>query len=184
MSDAVESAQSATRSSRGAGAVPEVVWAPLAAAVLTLVPGLLALATGAPLLFASLGPTAFVVAAQPQSPMARFSNVVAGHAVGFAAGAAAVLLLGAADAPSVFVARELAPPRLWASVLAVAATLLAAAATRIGLHPPAAATTLLVTLGGFRPTWSDAATVAIGVLVVAAVGEVLRRLRLAQPGQK
>jgi hypothetical protein len=45
-------------------------------------------------------------------------------------------------------------------------------------HPPAAATTLLVALGGFKPTWQDAATVMIGALIVAIVGEMLRRFRV------
>lgn len=184
MAEAANAMQSVTQSARGVPAVPEVLWSPLAAGLLVLVPGLLALATGTPLLFASLGPTAYVLAAQPQQPMARFYNVVIGHAVGFAVAAVTVVLLGAAGTPSVFVAKELTPPRLWASVLAVAATLLVPAATRVGLHPPAAATTLLVTLGAFSPDWHDAGTVAVGVLVVAVLGELLRRLRLAQPGQK
>jgi hypothetical protein len=40
-------------------------------------------------------------------------------------------------------------------------------------HPPAAATTLLVALGGFKPTVHDALIVIIGVLIVATIGERL-----------
>jgi hypothetical protein len=79
MADAV---QSAVRSSRGIGAVPEAVWSPLAAGLLVLVPGLLGLLVGRPLLFASLGPTVFAQAAQPQHPTSRFYNVVLGHPAG------------------------------------------------------------------------------------------------------
>jgi hypothetical protein len=53
----------------------------------------------------------------------------------------------------------------------------------VGPHPPAAATTLLFTLGAFPPTWAGLGTVATGVLIVAALGESLRRARLALPGQ-
>jgi CBS-domain-containing membrane protein len=45
-------------------------------------------------------------------------------------------------------------------------------------HPPAAAITLLVALGGFKPTWQDAATIMIGVLIVAIAGAMLRHFRL------
>lgn len=168
---------------RGFDAFPESAWSPLAGGLLTLIPGVIALMVGRPLLFASLGPTAYLQAAQPQQPTSRFPNVVLGHLVGFAVGALAVVLFSAADAPSAFEAKQLAPQRVLASVLAMAGVLLIAALLKPALHPPAAATTLLVTLGGFRPTWADALSVAFGVLIVAFAGEVLRRTRLAQPGQ-
>jgi hypothetical protein len=45
-------------------------------------------------------------------------------------------------------------------------------------HPPAGATTLLVTLGSIK--LEDALTIIVGVLVVAAAGELARRMRLGQ----
>lgn len=45
-------------------------------------------------------------------------------------------------------------------------------------HPPAAATTLLVALGGFEMSVHGALTVIAGVSIVATVGEALRRIRL------
>jgi len=51
-------------------------------------------------------------------------------------------------------------------------------------HPPAAATTLLITLGGFKPNLHDALALGSGIALVASVGEVLRRVRLSQPGQE
>jgi hypothetical protein len=160
--------------------IPEAVWAPIAGASLVALPGIIGLAAGSPLLFASLGPTAFLQAAQPQQPTARFHNVVLGHAVGFLAGVIAVALFSASTEPSLFEAKQLGPPRVCASVLAVALTLFVSAPRKIAFHPPAAATTLLVALGGFAPSWSSALTVLTGVLVVAVAGELLRRLRLAQ----
>lgn len=75
------------------------------------------------------------------------------------------------------------PRRVWASGLALALMLLFQLLLRAN-HPPAAATTLLITLGGFNITWKDVSVIVIGVLIVAVAGQLSRRLRLAQPGQK
>src|SRR5690606_25873086 len=45
-----------------------------------------ALATGAPLIFPSLGPTAFLLFYTPMTPAASPRNTLAGHAIGAAAG--------------------------------------------------------------------------------------------------
>ena len=45
-------------------------------------------------------------------------------------------------------------------------------------HLPAASTTLLVALGTFTPTVRDTVAVVTGVVIVAAAGEALRRVRL------
>jgi CBS-domain-containing membrane protein len=47
------------------------------------------------------------------------------------------------------------------------------------LHPPAGATTLLVALGALQ-TKTDALNVIIGVLIIAAAGEMLRLIRLGK----
>ncbi|WP_424565502.1 HPP family protein [Tamaricihabitans halophyticus] len=49
--------------------------------------GLVAIVSGAPLLFPSLGPTAFLVFTTPQAPAASPRNTVLGHVVGILAGA-------------------------------------------------------------------------------------------------
>ncbi len=161
--------------------VPEAVWAPLSAAALLLVIGLIGLAAHQPLLFPSLGPTAFLQTETPEAPSARPYNVVVGHLVGLLAGFLAVGVFQAASAPSVLATHELTAPRVWASVLAVALTLLGGLLLRAS-HPPAAATTLLASLGGFPPTLRSAATVMAGVLIVTLLREVLRRWRLRQKG--
>ncbi|MBL1178937.1 HPP family protein [Pantanalinema sp. GBBB05] len=156
--------------------VPGIVWAPLAAALLMLIVGLLGLLAHQPWLFPSLGPTAFLQAEQPEQPTARFYNTVMGHLHGLIAGILAVLVLGASVASPVLSTGELTPVRVWAAVIAVALNMLLGLILKAS-HPPAAATTLLVALGGFKPTWRDASTIMIGVLIVAIVGELLRRLR-------
>lgn len=168
---------------RGLDAIPELVWAPIVGRVLTLIPGLIGLAAGNPWLFPSLGPTAFLQAANPQHPSSRFYNTLVGHLLGIAASLIAVLVLGANQEPSVLATHQLFPLRVWASGLAIALTLLFHLLLRAN-HPPAAATTLLITLGGFNPSWKDVSTIMVGVLIIAVAGELLRRLRLAQPGQK
>jgi hypothetical protein len=85
MSQTVPTPQDVARRSRGPQAAPEQVWAPLTAGVLTFIPGLLGLLAGQPWLFPSLAPTAYLQAARPQEPAARFYNTVVGHLVGLAA---------------------------------------------------------------------------------------------------
>lgn len=155
--------------------VPDYLWTPVAAALLVLVCGLLGVATNQLWLFPSLGPTAFLLAHSPHEPTSRFYNVVVGHLVGLAAGYAALAVFGGFGAPALFAAHELAPVRVWASALAVGLALAGQIATR-SFHPPAAATTLLVALGGFRPTLGDAGAVVAGVLIVAVAGELLRHV--------
>lgn len=161
--------------------IPDAVWAPLSAGALMLVVGLAGLAAHQPLLFPSLGPTAFLHSETPDQDSARPYNTVVGHLIGLLAGFVAVWMFGAANAPSVLATHELTAPRVWASVLAVMLTLLGGLLLRAS-HPPAAATTLIASLGGFPPAVRSTITVMSGVLLVTLCGEVLRRLRLKQKG--
>ncbi len=157
--------------------IPDILWDPLAAAALLIVIGLLGILTHEPLLFPSLGPTAFLQAEDPEMRMARFYNTVIGHLIGLGSGVVSVLLLQANHAPPAMATGRLAPVRIFASALAIALTIV------IGLllhasHPPAAATTLLVALGGFRLSIRTMLIVVAGVLLIGLLGEGLRRLRL------
>lgn len=49
---------------------------------LILLMGVISLASGLPLLFASLGPTAHEQIEKPEPPSAKFYNVVVGHWIG------------------------------------------------------------------------------------------------------
>ncbi len=93
-----------------------VLWTPLVAGFVVLVPGLLSLATGQVLLFPSLAPTAAIQAHNPADHAARFYNVVVGHLGGLASACIVVMTLGLADAPSVFVAQHVTPLRVVAAV--------------------------------------------------------------------
>lgn len=157
--------------------VPDLVWAPVAVSSLLLAVGLIALLFGQPWMFPSLGPSAFLQAEDPDRKSARFYNVIVGHLVGLASGIAAVLVVGASNAPGVLASDILTPVRLEAAVLSAVLTMIGLSLLRAS-HPPAAATMLLVALGGFPPTWKTASTVLAGVLVLAVLGEGVRYLRL------
>jgi CBS-domain-containing membrane protein len=133
---------------------------------------------GQPWLFASLGPTAYLLAHSPSQPSAHAYNIIAGHLIAVCAAFAAVAALGAGDAPPVFTTHELVGSRVLASglalIVAVGVELLMNAS-----HPPAAATVLLITLGGFPLSLHSATTIIIGVLLIVLIGEPLRRLRTA-----
>ena len=154
---------------------PEAIWSPLMAGGLVLLAGLLSFLLRQPWLFPSLGPTAFIQAHRPRSNVARFYNTVAGHLIGIVAGFACVFVIGAAEAPSVASIDHSVLPRVFASALAVTLTMLGQVVLR-AYHPPAAATTLIISLGVIHMTWRDASGLVIGILVVAVVGELLRRL--------
>jgi CBS-domain-containing membrane protein len=160
---------------RLAGA-PEEIWSPLTTGELVLLAGLFSLFLRQPWLFPSLGPTAFIQAHRPASSVARLYNTLVGHLIGIAAGFACVFIAGAADAPSVMTVGHAQLPRVCASALAVALTMLLQVTLR-AYHPPAAATTLIISLGVIAATWRDALGLACGILVVAIAGELLRRQR-------
>ncbi|MBV8854033.1 MAG: HPP family protein [Sinobacteraceae bacterium] len=116
-----------------------------------------------PLLFPSLGPTIFIHTVSPQQEAARPWNTFAGHGIGAIAAFLSLALLGALHAPAAMAAGDIMPARLAASALAVGLTI--AAQLPLGaVHAPAAATTLLITLGGLK---ADAATIC---LLVCGIG--------------
>jgi len=158
--------------------IPDLLWVPTVVGGLIFLVGGLGWLVGQPWLFASLGPTAYLLAHSPSQTSARAYNVIVGHVIGLCAAFAAVTLLGANDAPSVFTTHELVGSRVLASglalILAVAVELLVNAP-----HPPAAATVLLITLGGLSISLRSVSVIVIGVLLIVLIGEPLRRLRTA-----
>jgi CBS-domain-containing membrane protein len=149
----------------------------LAVALLTLAVGVPAILVGfQPWLLPSLGPTAFLQAALPAHPMARLWNVVLGHGGGVVAGFAGVALFNAWNEPVVLTDHTLTLGRLGASVVAMALLMVVGGLLRAS-HPPAAATVLLITLGSLRDQ-SQLIAFAIGLAILAVVGELLRRVRL------
>lgn len=128
----------------------------------------LAMITGAPFVFPSLGPTAFLFFFTPTSPTASPRHTLYGHAIGIACGYAALWITGLEHAPPAL-ATGVDPHRVLAAALSLSLTgclmiLLKAA------HPPAGATTLIVSLGIVtKPAYLVLIEVAVALLALQAV---------------
>lgn len=146
----------------------------LAAGALILLVGLLAVGLHHPWLFPSLGPTAMLLVTGPDQPAARPWNTLVGHGVGLCGGLLAAWLFGTAAAGPALAGGN--PTLVHAAAAAVAMVLTLAGGRLLDAdHPPAAATTLLIALGALPADVDGAGAVCLGVFVVCAVGEPLRR---------
>jgi hypothetical protein len=157
-------------------------WAPLLEGGLILLMGGISLALGRPLLFASLGPTAYEQVEKPELPSAKLYNVVIGHWVALTCGFASLAIVNAWSAPNAMSVDHFVPIRVWACVIAVALTALFTLLLKAG-QPAAYSTTLLITIGSMQRA-SDAWAIALAVLILGFVGDPIRRLRLTPPQQK
>jgi CBS-domain-containing membrane protein len=131
--------------------------------------GLVAFLTKQPYLFPSLGPTALILFVTPMAAVAAPRNVIYAHAIGAAAGYAALLVTGLEHAPPTFIA-GVTSARIVAAALALAAT----GGFTVWLncqHPPAGATTLIVALGIMtHPASLFTLMLAVSLLVLQAIG--------------
>lgn len=132
-----------------------------------------ALVTGAPFIFPSLGPTAFLLFYTPMLAVSSPRNTLMGHGIGAASGYLALVVFGLTNS---------AP----ALVEGVAWNRVGAAALSLGLtsglmvwarspHPPAGATTLIVSLGIITQP-EDLAVLMLAVALLVAQGYVINHL--------
>ncbi|MGH9046163.1 MAG: HPP family protein [Acidimicrobiales bacterium] len=122
----------------------------LITAALLICIGLASRAIAWPLVTTTLGPTAYVFAAHPDSEAARLRNAFFGHLSAFAAGLFALAVFGLWDAGPISSSGAPSLTRVGAAAVAVGVTLLAL--ELVGSHhAPAAATTLLIATGLARP---------------------------------
>ncbi|MBI3555566.1 MAG: HPP family protein [Deltaproteobacteria bacterium] len=163
-------------------AIPDVIWVPFSCAFLMLIPGVLSLLLREPWLFPSLAPTALLLTATPRLPSAKLYNSLAGHLLAIGTGLLMAVVFQLAGHPPVLVAGKIDPPRIWATIVGMAVLPFLQILLR-AINPPAAATLLLITLGAFKPHWGEIRYLVLGILVTVFAGEILRRVRLAQPGQ-
>ena len=154
-----------------------VLLASVGEGALILLVGAVGLAVRRPLIFTSLGPTAYELVEKPLAPSAKTYNIIVGHMIGLGAGFLALWLLGAWNAPKVASSGFVTSPRLWAAVLSVVITTATTLVLKAG-QPASLSTTLLVSLGSMQ-TGRDAVAIAVAVLIIAAAGEPIRR-RLAK----
>lgn len=106
---------------------------------------LLALATGSPFIFPSLGPTAYLFFFTPLAKTASPRNAILGHAIGLACGYAAFMLTVAFGQPS-SMHGGIHAPTVFAAALSLSITGALMVLFKVS-HPPAGATTLIVSLG-------------------------------------
>lgn len=152
------------------------IWVPAIAATLIVLVGAIGQWLRQPWLFASLGPTALLIAANPGHESSRFRAVVVSHLAAIGVAYLALLLLNANGAVGVLTRATVPYPRIWASAAAMAMLAVLLPQLR-AYHPPAAATALLVTLGAYRMTGKTPLALMGGVVAVALAAELLQRLR-------
>jgi CBS domain-containing membrane protein len=108
----------------------------------------LAMLTRTAFVFPSLGPTAFMFFFNPTRPSASPKNTICGHAIGILCGYGALWLLGLQDQEPTLI-EGVGIDRVICAALSLAAT--GALMVLLDLpHPPASATTLIVSLGIVR----------------------------------
>ena len=137
------------------------------------VSGLAAYLAKQPLLFPSLGPTAFLFFEQPMAKTARPRNTLIGHLVAILAGALSLALFGLLHHPSVL-QEGVTLARVGAGALSVALTGAVLLLLRAS-HPPAGATVLIVSLGLLQ-TPREMVVLMIGVVVLTVAGWIVNRL--------
>lgn len=134
---------------------------------------LLALVTRNPFVFPSLGPTAYLLFFSPLAKNSSPRNTIFGHAIGLVCGYAAYVVTGAGAVP--FGAH---PGIFWPRILAAALSLSATGAFMVLLdasHPPAGATTLIVSLGIIAKP-RELVIIEVAVFLLVAQALIINRL--------
>jgi CBS-domain-containing membrane protein len=133
----------------------------------------LALITGSPFIFPSLGPTAFLFFYTPRAPSASPRYTLVGHTIGVLAGYFSLVVTGLTTAGP-----ALAVGVTWPRVIAAALSLGLTSGLMVlfkSPHPPAGATTLIVSLGLITKP-SLLLVLLIAVMVLTLQGLAINRL--------
>ncbi|WP_341251813.1 HPP family protein [Euzebya pacifica] len=132
-----------------------------------------ALVTGVPLVFPSLGPTAYLLFSDPLGAAAAPRNTILGHVIGVLAGWGSLAVFGLQDVGAAD-AMGATPGRIGAAAVSLAVTSGLMVWLRLP-HPPAAATTLIVSLG-ILPRVDELVVLVLAVILLAAQGWIINRL--------
>ena len=155
---------------------PRLVWTAYVCVNCFITIGLLALlafVTGSPFVFPSLGPTAYLFFFSPMAEASSPRNTILGHAIGLICGYAAFALTMAATPPFGMHA-GIDGPTVLAAALSLSATGAFMVLFRVS-HPPAGATTLIVSLGIiFQP--KDLVIIEVAVVLLTAQALAINRL--------
>ncbi|MGB2622949.1 MAG: HPP family protein [Candidatus Acidiferrum sp.] len=134
---------------------------------------LLALVTGSPFVFPSLGPTAYLFFFSPMAEASSPRNTILGHAIGLICGYAAFMLTVVSGQPA-----SMHAGIHGLTVLAAALSLSATGAFMVLFkvsHPPAGATTLIVSLGIISHP-KDLIIIEVAVVLLTAQALIINRL--------
>lgn len=157
----------------------DILAAPICEGALILVMALASWIAHNPLIFASLGPTAYELVETPERPSARAYNVIAGHLIGVLAAFLAIYVTRAGDVPPLS-ASGIPLPRVWAAALAAALTVFVTLIAR-ATQPASLSTTLLVALGTMQQ-WRDGFFIMAAVVLMTVLGIPLRNWRAQTRG--
>lgn len=167
----------AAQTSRPARALLAFASSAISIALMTLV----AMVTSQPLVYPSLGPTAYLLFDRPHSAAAAPRAVFLGHLIGVAAGYASLAAFGLRHAPSTL-QNGLVAGRIGATAMSLGLTAAGMVLLR-SWHAPAGATTLIVSLGLLiRP--EQLGTLMGAVVLLILQGIVFDKLGLALPTWK
>lgn len=126
-------------------------------------------------LFPSLGPTAFLLFYTPESEVSSPRSTLLGHLIGALAGWLSLAVFGLLDAPPALVA-GVDWPRVGAAALSLGGTS-ALMVLLDAVHPPAGATTLIVSLGLMPSLWQI--PILMGAMLLL-LGQAMILNRLAE----
>lgn len=133
----------------------------------------LALVTGSPFVFPSLGPTAYLFFFSPLAKASSPRNAILGHAIGLICGYAA-LAVTAGFGPPLAAHDAIHAPTVLAAALSLAGTGALMALLRVS-HPPAGATTLIVALGIISQP-KELVVIEIAVIILTAQAFAINRI--------
>lgn len=154
------------------------LYAALLSMVVLAASGAVGLGLHAPWLFPSLGPTVMLFFESPTQKASRPSNALIGHGVGLLTGAACLYGFGLQDDPSA-PAGGLTPAHLMAGALSIALTTLVLTLSKTP-HPPAGATTLIISLG-ILTSPSQLLSMAGAIILITVLGWSLNALLGTRP---
>jgi CBS-domain-containing membrane protein len=132
-----------------------------------------AMLSDSPFVFPSLGPTAYLLFFTPRAPIASPKHAVCGHLIGLICGWCALWATGLLHAPAV-TAGGVGHMRLLAAAASLSFTGAAMVLLKVG-HPPAGATTLIVSLG-FITSLRDLSIIEAAVIAMVIYAILINRL--------
>jgi CBS domain-containing membrane protein len=130
-------------------------------------------ATGSPFIFPSLGPTAFLLFYTPLAPSAAPRNTIFGHAIGALSGYLALVLFGLTEAAPAL-STGVTAARVGAAALSLGLTSGLMVWLRVP-HPPAGATTLIISLG-ILTSPSQLLVLMLAVVLLTVQGFAINRV--------